>query len=105
MDRCGRSGSLASFMACIMLKPALSNNPMKKKNSIVLALFGMAAIALAGLYVSSRDQDDRISYFDVPWTGTEDPDDPFQGCVEEGAGLIGQFRAEAAALARVHQTT
>ena len=76
---------------------------MNKKNSIVFGLFGIAAVALVALYVSLRDQEEWTSSFDVPWTGTEDPDDPFHGLVEEGAGLIGQLKAEAAARTLVRQ--
>ena len=70
---------------------------MNKSNFILFGLFSIAAIAVVGLYRSTRDQAEWTSSFDVPWTGTEDPDDPFHGLVEEGAGLIGQLKAEAAA--------
>ncbi len=76
---------------------------MNKNNTIVLGLFGIALVALAGLYLSLREQEEVTASFDVPWTGTEDLDDPFHGLVEEGAGLIGQFKAEEAARSRVHK--
>ncbi|MBK9422324.1 MAG: hypothetical protein IPN44_14930 [Flavobacteriales bacterium] len=76
---------------------------MKKKNIIAFGLFGIAAVAVVGLYRSLRDQEEWTSSFDVPWTGTDDPDDPFHGLVEEGAGLIAQFKAEAAARNRAHR--
>ena len=76
---------------------------MNKNITLVLGLFGIAAVALAGLYLSLSEHEEVTSSFDVPWTGTEDPDDPFHGLVEEGAGLIGQFKAEAAARIRTHQ--
>lgn len=76
---------------------------MNKNSTIVLGLFGIAAVALAGLYLSLREEEEVTSSFDVPWTGSEDLEDPFHGLVEEGAGLIGQFKAEAAARSRVHK--
>ncbi len=76
---------------------------MNKKNSIAFGLFGIAAVALVALYVSLRDEEEWTSSFDVPWTGSEDPDDPFHGLVEEGAGLIGQLKAEAATRMLVRQ--
>ncbi|MEO7080461.1 MAG: hypothetical protein ABIY71_03000 [Flavobacteriales bacterium] len=76
---------------------------MNKRNSIVIGLFGIAAVALVGLYLSLQHQEEDTASFDVPWTGTEDPDDPFHGLVEEGAGLIGQFKAEAAARMSVYR--
>lgn len=76
---------------------------MNKKNIFVFGLFGIAAVALVGLYRNLRDEEEWIASFDVPWTGTGDPDDPFHGLVEEGAGLIGQLKAEAAARLLVRQ--
>lgn len=99
----GSGAALAAFMACIMFEPAVPNNLMNNKNLMILGLFGIAAVALVGLYLSLRDEEEHTPSFDVPWTGTEDLDDPFQGWVEEGAGLIGQLKAEAAERARAHQ--
>ena len=76
---------------------------MNKNITIVLGLFGIATVALAGLYLSLREHEEVTSSFDVPWTRTEDLDDPYHGLVEEGAGLIGQFKAEAAARSRVQR--
>ncbi len=91
-------------MACFMLVRAFPSNLMNTKSSIVLGLFGVAAIALVGLYLSLQEPEEVTSSFDVPWTGTDDPDDPFHGLVEEGAGLIGQLKAEAAARMSVYRT-
>ena len=76
---------------------------MNKKDSIVFGLLGFATVALVGLYLSLQEREEPISSFDVPWTGSEDPDDLFHGMVEEGAGLIGQFMAEAAARTSIHR--
>lgn len=49
--------------------------------------------------MQATEEEEDEQEFDVPWTGSGDEEDPFALMIEEGAGLIGQLMAEAAARA------
>ena len=71
---------------------------MKSRDAIVLGLIALVAVAACGFLLNARNEEHFSA--DVPWMGEEDSDDPFAEMIEEGAGLIGQMKAEAAELAR-----
>lgn len=74
---------------------------MSKRTTIALGLL-VAATATLGLSLLLSRRRERLATAD-PWhpgQPTDPDDDPFAEMIEEGAGLLGQMKAEAAELAR-----
>lgn len=71
---------------------------MKPRYVLALGFIALAAAATWWLVQATEEEEDEQE-FDVPWTGSGDEEDPFALMIEEGAGLIGQLMAEAAARA------
>lgn len=75
---------------------------MSKRTTITLGLL-VAATATLGLSLLLSRRRERLATAE-PWypgqPADPDEDDPFAEMIEEGAGLLGQMKAEAAELAR-----
>lgn len=73
---------------------------MKTRNAMALGLLTLAALTAVGVLLYRQHEQEEAVIADVPWSGEVDNEDPFAEMIEEGAGLIGQMKAEAAELAK-----